>query len=68
MFAAIKAFLIALPRVMDLVETVLRGIQNYVQVLHDNALRERERAASQKAVETKDTSDLEKIFRGGTSQ
>ena len=64
MLAAIKAFFVALPVVMDLVKTLLQKWNDLIDLQKENALKERELLASRKAVETKDTSDLENIYRG----
>lgn len=64
MFAAIKALLIALPELIDLIKSGIKSFNEWVQLQKDMALLERERLASEKAVTTKDTTELEDIFRG----
>lgn len=65
------AFLGALPQIVSLISAffqLAKTIWNYVKEWEvereEKALNQKAQEASQKAVDSKDTSDLENIFRG----
>lgn len=64
MWAGITAFFTALPELIDLFKKALNGFIDFVEAQKAEALSQRERTASEKATSTKDTSDLEGIFKG----
>lgn len=65
MLAALKAFIIGLPTLLHLIERGVNAFEDFVATQKANRLREEVEKAIEKAIHTKDTSDLEKIFRGG---
>lgn len=65
MFAAILAAIQAIPKLVELVQGLIKAIERQVDAIEKANLIAAEESASKKAIETKDTSDLEKVFRGG---
>lgn len=64
MISAILGFLTSLPKLVSLVEGLLSKINELIEIQKDNALKQKIILASQKAILTKDSSELEAIFRG----
>jgi len=64
MFAALKAALLALPVIIELVQKVLMNLNNLIDTQRDEILRRKFKEGIDEAVATKDTSKIENTLRG----